>query len=45
VREIIIFTPLILATIALGVYPACIFDITTASVDTVVATYQAVIGG
>ncbi len=45
VREIIIFVPLIVGTIALGVYPAFVFDITTASVDTVVATYQAVIGG
>ncbi len=45
VREIAIFAPLILGTIALGVYPAFVFDITTASVDTVVATYQAVIGG
>jgi NADH-quinone oxidoreductase subunit M len=45
VREIIIFVPLIVGTIALGIYPAFVFDITTASVDTVVATYQAVIGG
>ncbi|CAL4867619.1 NADH-quinone oxidoreductase subunit M [Asticcacaulis sp. MM231] len=45
VREIIIFVPLILGTIVLGIYPAFVFDIITASVDTVVATYQAVIGG
>ncbi|WP_031220185.1 NADH-quinone oxidoreductase subunit M [Asticcacaulis benevestitus] len=45
VREIIIFVPLIVGTIVLGIYPAFVFDITTASVDTVVATYQAVIGG
>jgi len=45
VREIAIFAPLILGTIVLGVYPAFVFDITTASVDTVVATYHAVIGG
>ena len=45
VREIAIFAPLILGTIALGIYPAFVFDITTASVDTVVSTYQAVIGG
>ncbi len=45
VREIIIFVPLVVATILLGVYPAFVFDFTTASVDTVVATYQAVIGG
>jgi len=45
VREIAIFTPLILGTLLLGIYPAYVFDITTASVDMVVSTYQAVIGG
>ncbi len=45
VREIAIFTPLIVGTIVLGIYPAFVFDITTASVDMVVSTYQAVIGG
>ncbi len=44
-REITLFVPLILATIALGIYPAFVFDITTASVDAVVATYQTIIGG
>ena len=45
VREIAIFTPLIVGTLLLGIYPAFVFDITTASVDMVVSTYQAVIGG
>eukprot|EP01042_Synura_sphagnicola_P019217 gene19217-24309_t len=31
VREIAIFTPLILGTLLLGIYPAYVFDITTAS--------------
>jgi NADH-quinone oxidoreductase subunit M len=43
-REIIIFTPLIAGTLLLGIYPAFIFDFTTASVDGVVATYRAAIG-
>ena len=44
-REVAIFVPLILATIFLGIYPAAIFDLTQASVDNLVATYQAAIGG
>ncbi|UDF02302.1 NADH-quinone oxidoreductase subunit M [Asticcacaulis sp. AND118] len=44
-REKIIFAPLIAGTLLLGVYPAFVFDFTTASVDAVVATYRAVIGG
>ncbi|MFT4091442.1 MAG: NADH-quinone oxidoreductase subunit M [Asticcacaulis sp.] len=44
-REILIFVPLIIGTIALGVYPAFVFDFTTASVDALVAQYQTLIGG
>jgi NADH-quinone oxidoreductase subunit M len=44
-REIIIFAPLIIGTLALGIYPAFIFDFTTQSVDAVVATYRATFGG
>ncbi|ESQ76221.1 NADH-quinone oxidoreductase subunit M [Asticcacaulis sp. AC402] len=44
-REIAIFTPLIIGTILLGVYPAFVFDFTTASVDGLVNAYQAAIGG
>jgi len=43
--EIAIFVPLIIGTLWLGIYPAAIFDITQASVDQLVATYQAAIGG
>jgi NADH-quinone oxidoreductase subunit M len=44
-REIIIFAPLILGTLALGIYPAFVFDFTTVSVDALVASYQSLIGG
>ena len=44
-REIAIFVPLIAGTLLLGVYPAFVFDFTTASVDAVVAGYRAMIGG
>ena len=43
--EIAIFVPLILGTLWLGVYPAAVFDLTQASVDQLVATYQSAIGG
>jgi NADH-quinone oxidoreductase subunit M len=44
-REVAIFAPLIAATLYLGVYPAAVFDVTQASVDSLVATYRAAIGG
>ncbi|EGF90602.1 NADH-quinone oxidoreductase subunit M [Asticcacaulis biprosthecium C19] len=44
-REIAIFTPLIIGTLVLGIYPAFVFDFTTASVDGLVKAYQAAIGG
>ena len=44
VREVLVLSPLIFGTLALGVYPAAIFDITAASVNTLVAAYQAVGG-
>jgi NADH-quinone oxidoreductase subunit M len=44
-REVAIFAPLIAATLYLGVYPAAVFDVTQASVDNLVATYRAAIGG
>ncbi|WP_304170164.1 NADH-quinone oxidoreductase subunit M [Phenylobacterium aquaticum] len=43
-REVAIFTPLILSTLYLGVHPGAIFDLTQASVDSLVATYRAAIG-
>ena len=44
-REIAIFTPLIVGTIVLGVYPKLVFDFTTASIDMVASGYQHMIGG
>jgi NADH-quinone oxidoreductase subunit M len=44
-REIAIFVPLVIGTILIGIYPAYVFDITTASVDKLVAVYASAIGG
>jgi NADH-quinone oxidoreductase subunit M len=44
-REIAIFAPLIFGALWLGIYPASVFGITTASVDALVATYRTAIGG
>lgn len=44
-REVLFFAPLIVATLALGVYPGAVFNVTQASVDQLVAAYQAAIGG
>jgi NADH-quinone oxidoreductase subunit M len=44
-REVVFFAPLVIATLALGVYPASVFNITQASVDQLVAAYQSAIGG
>ena len=44
-REVAIFAPLIAMTLYLGVYPAAVFDLTQASVDSLAAAYQAAIGG
>jgi len=43
-REIIIFTPLILSTLYLGVQPGIVFHITQASVDHLVSAYHAFSG-
>jgi NADH-quinone oxidoreductase subunit M len=40
-REKLIFTPLIFATLWLGIAPAAVFDFTTASIDALVHTYTA----
>jgi NADH-quinone oxidoreductase subunit M len=45
VREVLIFAPLIVGTLVLGIYPAFIFDVTQTSVDNLVAVYRAAIGG
>ena len=44
-REIAIFAPLMVATIALGLYPKLVFDVTTASADALSVAYRAAIGG
>jgi NADH-quinone oxidoreductase subunit M len=44
-REVAIFAPLIAATLYLGVQPNSVFNLTQASVDHLVAAYQAAIGG
>ncbi|MBB5745895.1 NADH-quinone oxidoreductase subunit M [Brevundimonas variabilis] len=44
-RELAIFVPLIVGTIWLGVQPGLVLDYTAASVDAVVTTYRAAIGG
>jgi NADH-quinone oxidoreductase subunit M len=40
-REVLIFAPLIIATLALGLQPGLVFHITGASVDHLVAAFQA----
>jgi NADH-quinone oxidoreductase subunit M len=44
-REVAIFAPLIAATLALGVYPNSVFNLTQASVDHLVSAYHLAIGG
>jgi NADH-quinone oxidoreductase subunit M len=44
-REVVIFAPLVIATLFLGVYPNSVFNLTEASVDQLVAAYRAAIGG
>ena len=44
-RELLIFVPLIVGTIWLGVQPDLVLNYTAASVDAVVGAYQAAIGG
>ena len=44
-REVLIFTPLIIATLALGLQPGLVFHITGASVEHLVAAFQAARAG
>jgi NADH-quinone oxidoreductase subunit M len=44
-RETMFFAPLMVATLFMGVYPTAVFSFTQASVDQLVAAYQAAIGG
>jgi len=43
-REILIFVPLILGTLILGVQPNLVFNLTASSVDALTAAYHAAIG-
>jgi NADH-quinone oxidoreductase subunit M len=44
-REIVIFAPLIISTLALGLYPNSVFHITGASVGALVGAFRAATGG
>ena len=44
-RELLLFVPLIIATIGLGLYPNAILDITGPSVEALTTAYRAAIGG
>jgi NADH-quinone oxidoreductase subunit M len=44
-REIVVFAPLVISTLVLGVQPNLVFDITESSVTSLVAAYQSAIGG
>jgi NADH-quinone oxidoreductase subunit M len=44
-REVVIFAPLIVATLYLGIAPSSVFNLTQASVDHLSAAYRAAIGG
>jgi len=44
-RELVIFAPLILGTLWLGVQPGLVLDVTAASVEALTTTYRAAIGG
>jgi NADH-quinone oxidoreductase subunit M len=39
-REVMIFLPLVISTLVLGVYPNAVFEVTAASVDRLVAVWQ-----
>jgi NADH-quinone oxidoreductase subunit M len=44
-REVLIFAPLIVATLYMGVFPSFVFNLTQASVDQLTTAYRAAIGG
>ncbi len=44
-REVVIFAPLVVATLAMGVYPKMVFAITQASAAALAGGYHAAIGG
>jgi NADH-quinone oxidoreductase subunit M len=44
-REILIFAPLIIATLVLGIYPNFVLNLTASSVDGLVGAWRAAVGG
>jgi NADH-quinone oxidoreductase subunit M len=44
-REILLFTPLIVMTLVLGIYPNLVFNLTATSVDALVGAWRAALGG
>ena len=44
-RELLLFVPLIVGTIWLGVYPAAVLDYTGPAVEALTSAYRAAIGG
>ncbi|MCA0358567.1 MAG: NADH-quinone oxidoreductase subunit M [Proteobacteria bacterium] len=44
-REILIFAPLIVSTLVLGIYPNLVFNLTATSVDALVGAWRAAVGG
>lgn len=44
-REILLFVPLIIMTLVLGVYPNLVFNLTASSVDGLVGAWRAAVGG
>ena len=44
-REVVVFAPLIVSTVALGVYPNFVFAVTNASGNALAAVYRAAVGG
>ncbi len=44
-REILLFVPLIIMTLVLGIYPNLVFNLTASSVDGLVGAWRAAVGG
>jgi len=44
-REILLFVPLIIMTLVLGIYPNLVFNLTASSVDALVGAWRAAVGG
>ncbi|MDG2529568.1 NADH-quinone oxidoreductase subunit M [Caulobacter endophyticus] len=44
-REIVLFVPLIIMTLVLGIYPNLVFNLTASSVDGLVGAWRAAVGG